>query len=75
MLDRLQCIGADLQRHRLAKRIADEMNLAKIGQETPLRLVVGVTHGVTDKDALIEDRSYTDAPSNGQAWESSATRR
>ena len=52
MLDRLQRIGADLERDGLAQRVADEMNLAKIGQEPPLGLVVGVADGIADKDAL-----------------------
>src|SRR5262245_9997684 len=52
MFDRFQSVGADPQRDRLAKRIADEVNLAKIGQKPPLRLVVGMTHGMADKDTL-----------------------
>lgn len=52
MLDRLQRDGADAEIIALPHRIAQQMDIAEIGQEAGLGLVVGVAHLVADLGAF-----------------------
>ena len=57
MLDRPDGMGREAQAHPHAERVRQDRRDLQVGQEAPLRLVVGVAHIVADLHALARDEA------------------
>jgi hypothetical protein len=57
MLDGADAAGGEAYAHRGAEHVGEQRRGLQVGQEAPLRLVVGVAHIVADQHALARDEA------------------